>query len=218
MSTVTSIVFGVIGLISISISPLLAAESYDVSDVASSDVLNMRDVQPGTDKATDAKVVGEIPHDAKGIQATGRTLEVGGSTWRQVTYGGTTGWVNQRFLNRGSNSGEWADEDTLVCSGTEPFWGYEITGGRATLEDPATEGKGTTDLSVKARLPGNNRPGLWFVYAETEDKSQGLSAVINRSGQCSNGMSDYLYDLEIFLMGLIPGEGPVQGCCTIAPK
>jgi hypothetical protein len=31
-------------------------------------------------------------------------------------------------------------------------------------------------------------------------------------------MSDYLFDLEIFLMGFIPGEGPVQGCCTIGLK
>lgn len=218
MSRINQLAVGLLSLLSLFSVPAFASDYYDVTDVKPSDTLNMRDVQPGVDKATNAKIVGEIPHDAKDLQATGRTLEVDGSTWRELSYEGTTGWVNSRFLSIGSKSSEWSEDEKLSCSGTEPFWSYEIAGDKAALNDPGADGESLVSFSVKARQPGIGRRGLWFVYAESDDKSQGLSAIINRSGQCSDGMSDYLYDLEIFLMGFIPGEGPVQGCCTIQAK
>lgn len=67
--------------------------TYRVEGVAAAEPLNLR-AGPGTG----ARVLVEIPHDARGLSGTGRTRRVGSQRWREVTFQQTTGWVNDRFL------------------------------------------------------------------------------------------------------------------------
>ena len=62
--------------------------TYRVVNVEEDDVLNIR-----TAPAGDARVVGAIPPNGRGVQLVGACR-----TWCPVRYNGVTGWVNGRFL------------------------------------------------------------------------------------------------------------------------
>lgn len=91
---------------SLSLLPVAAegAERFAVQGVAPTDVLNVRE-EPNPE----SRKVGEIPPDAAGIENLGcgavvrgrfiRDAEEGvGTRWCRVRFGGTTGFVNARFL------------------------------------------------------------------------------------------------------------------------
>jgi len=64
-----------------------------VKGVDASDVLNVRS---GPSPKHD--VVGTIPAHARGVAAVGPRRQIGPSVWREVSYEGVRGWVNDRFL------------------------------------------------------------------------------------------------------------------------
>lgn len=66
---------------------------FAVRGVAPDDVLNIRS---GPSPRYD--VIGTIPPDATGVMSAGARRQVGQSIWREVTYAGVRGWVNDRFL------------------------------------------------------------------------------------------------------------------------
>jgi hypothetical protein len=66
---------------------------FFVRGVDRSDVLNIR-AEPGPK----SPVIGEIPPEATGIVSTGARRQVGPGIWREVSYRGVRGWVNERFL------------------------------------------------------------------------------------------------------------------------
>jgi hypothetical protein len=66
---------------------------YAVRGVVTADVLNIRE-KPDWKSA----ITGLLPPDATGITATPERARSGGSTWRLVTCGKISGWVNERFL------------------------------------------------------------------------------------------------------------------------
>ena len=65
-----------------------AARTYRVVHVQDDDVLNIR-----TAPAGDARIVGAIPPDGRGVELTGSCR-----TWCPVRYNGIAGWVNGRYL------------------------------------------------------------------------------------------------------------------------
>jgi len=70
-----------------------AGPRFAVHGVDAADVLNVR---AGPSPKHD--VVGTIPADARGIAAVGPRRQIGPSVWREVSYEGVRGWVNDRFL------------------------------------------------------------------------------------------------------------------------
>lgn len=70
-----------------------AGPRFAVHGVDASDVLNVRS---GPSPKHD--VVGTIPAGARGIAAVGPRRQIGPSVWREVSYEGVRGWVNDRFL------------------------------------------------------------------------------------------------------------------------
>ena len=67
---------------------------------------------------------------------------------------------------------------------------------------------------VTRRLRGVGRLGLWSLSAVAGDGSTALAVILNHTGMCTDGMSDYTYSMEVFVTGLFAGRGPAQGCCT----
>jgi hypothetical protein len=67
--------------------------TFAVQGVEAGDTLNLR--QRADPRS---RVLVRIPPEATGLEATGRTAQVGSARWREVEYRGTHGWVNARFL------------------------------------------------------------------------------------------------------------------------
>ena len=68
-------------------------QRFSVQGVDPSDVLNIRSGPSPTHE-----VVGTIPPDGSGVIPVGGRRQLGPSVWREVSYRGVRGWVNDRFL------------------------------------------------------------------------------------------------------------------------
>lgn len=68
-------------------------QRFAVRGVDPSDVLNVRS---GPSPRHD--IVGTIPPDAAGLVPLGGRRQIGPAVWREVSYRGIRGWVNDRFL------------------------------------------------------------------------------------------------------------------------
>lgn len=189
------------------------AQPHSVRDVASGDVLNIRDDVAYAEKVTDVPVVGTIPHDATDVQITGRTVEVNGATWREVVYGGATGWVNDRYL-RPTNSLLQSPE-TLWCGGTEPFWTLFIDPEDSFFTTPEInpDADETIAMDYLRVEDGMGRTDLWAHYLASGEYDISLTAVVQYTGMCSDGMSDTYYDFDVFLLGMGGTGAPAHGCC-----
>ncbi len=92
------------------------------------------------------------------------------------------------------------EDDTLRFTGTEPFWGGDVTGGSLTYSTP--EDQDGTVIPVE-RFAG--RGGVSF-HGELD--GQALEMVVTELG-CSDGMSDRTYP---FTVTLRIGEETRNGC------
>jgi uncharacterized membrane protein len=106
-------------------------------------------------------------------------------------------------LPGGEQDTPWAGitaDETLRFTGTEPFWGGEVTGTALTWKTP--ENQGGTTISVQ-RFAGRN--GLGF--SGTTDAAPFELAV--SEADCSDGMSDRRYPFTITVR---KGEDILRGC------
>lgn len=195
-------------LLSILSSSYAISQTYSVVGVADNDVLNLRDniIEYGT--ISEAPIIARIPSNANGITVTGVTLPVGQYRWREVRYRGAVGWVNEKFLQL-QDYPEFIKH--LECFGTEPFWSLSLSppGGELTLPDnqePIT-------VTIPNISSGVGRRDLWSFSIRA--RGTGIDGLIVYTESCSDGMSDFTYDYEMFLMFLRPGGGPAQACCKI---
>ena len=187
--------------------------SYSVVNLDASETLNIRTDIHRVYNYKDGQVFGSIPSGADTVEATGLSIMLNGSRWREVRYEGMTGWVNASYLKR-----NWTLDRTpkeLSCFGTEPFWGMAIVAERAEFTDIDEVKSQFTKLSMK---PGQNRSNLWEYRWSKEGGSSTLTGLVTETDICSDGMSQLDYAYEIFLLGLHPGDGPTQGCCSIPLK
>lgn len=90
--------------------------------------------------------------------------------------------------------------DTIHLTGTEPFWGGQITGDQATYSTP--ENPDGTQFPVE-RFAGNN--GIGF-SGELDGESFDLTVT---PGDCSDGMSDRTYP---YTTTLTIGSEMRRGC------
>lgn len=166
-----------------------------VMNVAEGDVLNMR-AEPNANAA----IVGMLAPNAGGIHATGE--ESPSLDWIEVEANGATGWVNDRYLGFATYYEPLPIR--MVCSGTEPFWGMELSYTRADV----TYAFRDEDFSTEFSAPDSplNRITIW-VRTRVEDETDFL---VLEAGTCSDGMSEiaYPYSLLAKLDGNLLG-----GCC-----
>lgn len=91
-------------------------------------------------------------------------------------------------------------DETLYLLGTEPFWGFEITGERAEYTSP--EDLDGTTISV-SRFAGNN--GLGY----SGQLNDAVLQIAVTPGDCSDGMSDRSYP---FTTTITWGQSTLYGC------
>lgn len=100
----------------------------------------------------------------------------------------------------------------LDCSGTEPFWGLKIGGGKIVLSEP--NGGDTRLLTVAPRAAQGRPADLVRVYQTRTlgANRQSVTIVIRTAdnNSCSDGMSDTAYPLSAIV---IRPAGVLEGCC-----
>lgn len=202
----------IIGLLALILPPKAQADYYklpalyDVTGVASNDVLNVR-----TGPAASFEKVGALPFDGRDVEVV--QLSDSG-TWGLVGLSETSGWVSMRFLRRASQV-EWHRFDQpLYCTGTEPFWGLSL---RPRTGFAHFEPASGTPRSFTLDWNGTqiNRPPFTLGFGGTDGVTR-LSAMI-KLGACSDGMSDRTFGLSIdmFVHSSSGVEG-YEGCCQIS--
>jgi uncharacterized membrane protein len=176
---------------------------YDVTGVASDDVLNLRAApDPG------AAIVATLPADRRNAEV----LEISDNGWALVGLGEGAGWGSLRYLTAQPPRPADAVPTPMRCFGTEPFWGLNFPGdGSAEYE----------------RLPEPER--MMRVTLETEPVGRLGELAIGMSGDtakataflrreaCSDGMSDRPFGLSLRLLIATDGGTPVAhaGCCSL---
>jgi uncharacterized membrane protein len=180
---------------------------YRVTGVEPDDVLNIR-ARP----EASAERVGAIPADGAGIRLLGPAARVGQSTWREIEYEGTRGWVNARFLAAQPSE---PNADGLAmdlrCLGTEPFWNIHIQESRMELDRMGDK----TSFTVSAPVASVNHVNIWSVTFANKATGAGGVVFVERTGRCSDDMSDHQY--EYTLRARLEDGTVLSGCCNRRP-
>lgn len=173
--------------------------SFRVDGVAAGDVLNMR---RGPDAAS--SLVGAIPPGVRNVQGLGVPSSAGSSAWQRVRYAGAVGWVNARFLQPDTSP-----LAPLSCFGSEPFWALEFAvDGGATCGQSCEGLRGLRVVHLQVSPAGEPQA---FDIA-TSNGQVYLRGVMQRTGQCSDGISDNLYPYAFSGVGR---PGSLEGCCRV---
>ncbi|TVR60231.1 MAG: hypothetical protein EA420_14630 [Candidatus Competibacteraceae bacterium] len=183
-------------------------DRYQVIGVERDDTLNIR-ARP--DPA--APIVGGIPADGTGIRWLGPAKQHGRSTWREIEYQGLRGWVNTRFLTvaRAASADEGGLDADLHCLGTEPFWRISIRGSRMELDQMGDK----SQFTAAAPRVSANHTNVWAVTFENPTRGERGTAFLERTGRCSDDMSDHQYQYTFRVM--IGDDVVWSGCCDRIP-
>ena len=166
-----------------------------VSGVDQDDVLSLR-AEPNAN----ARLVGTLSSNASNIRVTAQAT--GTLDWIHIEANGVEGWVNASYLSY-ANAYE-PLPIRLHRSGTEPFWGLELSYSRADVSF-AFNGQDFR-AGFAAPISPPNQTNLWL---RTRFELEAEFLVL-RAQSCSDGMSDmtYPYSLVAKLEGNL-----LAGCC-----
>lgn len=195
------------------IAPAHALDEYRVSGVAANDALNMRDDVADVESISRVPVIGTIPWDGSGILATGVTVKIGASLWREVRYGGVTGWVNARFLKSVRRRFVDLFPLNMDCQGTEPFWSLKIRGDEAVYAHETT-----INYVVAARRGPANRNTVLTAITLVRQGPHAERIALVRQEACDTGMSAHDFPYSAMILGAEAGIydfGPFMGCCSM---
>lgn len=179
---------------------------YDVTDVASNDVLNIR-----TGPGASFEKIGALPFNGRDVEII-RLSDSG--TWGLIGLPEYSGWVSMRFLHRAAQVKWHQFRQPLYCSGTEPFWGLSIRprNGFAHFESAAGTARA---FALTWHGTPMARPAFTLGFGG-QDAATGLSAMIKHKA-CSDGMSDREFGLSVDLFIHAPaGVQGYEGCCQIS--
>ncbi|MFT4715541.1 MAG: putative membrane protein [Paracoccaceae bacterium] len=188
-------------------------ELFDVKNVASDDVLNIRrDPNGSSDK------IGVLSHDQTSVEVIA-TVDSG--KWGLVNSDEGSGWVSMRFMQPSSSTSENFPAG-LVCSGTEPFWFLEFNLDGSADADWSPMGLTDEQNSIYADFwssrPQNRITKTYGFELLKELTGSGVRANgLIRTELCNDGMSDREFGFSIDLMLAGPERKLISGCCSIRP-
>lgn len=172
---------------------------FDVTGVASDDVLNVR-----TEPGVHGRIIGTLPPDATNVEVIMPTDDL---TWGMVNVDGQSGWASMNFLERVSMNWDGQFPEITSCHGTEPFWNLTRTDGEVALN--------RLDAEAVVSPPIDWQTGAINHRGRHAFRGGDLLGVVSKQ-LCSDGMSDIRYGLELNLI-LLSEQTHYQGCCTIQP-
>lgn len=185
---------------------------FDVSGVASDDVLNIR-AQP----SASAEKIGALAHDATGVEVVAVSEN---GRWGLVNVEGRSGWVSLHFLRRDPEAGRNLPAG-LACSGTEPFWALAFSSDGTALAQwlmLGLPGDSSAIYDGYWSSPPVNRgpdPVAFALLREMTATGVGATGIIRRE-YCDDGMSDQTYGLSINMVLTGQERLFVDGCCSLS--
>ncbi|NOX39574.1 MAG: SH3 domain-containing protein [Alphaproteobacteria bacterium] len=211
-SFIAAVILFVTSLIVVPASAQIALGTYDVANVASNDVLNIRQRADAS-----ALKIGALPFDLTEIEVIAASRN---GKWGLVNYQGVIGWVSTRYLQPSATI--IADLPAgLECSGTEPFWSLSFLLDGSAVGDWSPLGLANARQSFYNGYWSDtpmNRPDQSYAFTlQNETTTSGVRASgIIRQAACNDGMSDqtYGYAIDVLLSG--QGQTYVTGCCSMA--
>jgi uncharacterized membrane protein len=190
---------------------IIAPGLYDVDNVASNDVLNIR-AQP----SAQSEIIGVLRYNQQGIEVVATTPD---GRWGLVNHQEQSGWVALRFL-RESLAWSGVPPGGLICSGTEPFWSAEFFPSGPAQVDLSPMGLFETTIlynSYWSEQPMNRSGATSAFVMGAEASTSGIrSSGIIRTELCSDGMSDRYFGFSIDMILTGTARAAVSGCCAIS--
>jgi uncharacterized membrane protein len=186
---------------------------FDVTGVASNDVLNIREAPSGS-----SAKIGALAFNQKAVEVI-TTSEDG--RWGLVNSEERSGWIAMRFMHASAAMPVNLPAG-LACSGTEPFWSLTLNQNGTANADWSPMGLTDDQDSVYASYwsggaQNRNAPVYGFELLDELTGSNVKASGIIRAELCSDGMSDrdYGFAIELLLSG--GQRNLVSGCCSISP-
>jgi uncharacterized protein YgiM (DUF1202 family) len=152
---------------------------FSVINVSTNDVLNMRKSASGY-----SRKVGKIPHDEDCVASLDETRSRGKQKWVRVSYKGTQGWVNSRYLHSHDRL-DWVD----ICSENYKVANVNSDDVLNMRQSPNYRskkvGRISPDQDCLIVLDKNNKK--WFLVMQNESNSRGWvnSYYLRKSSSCS---------------------------------
>lgn len=176
---------------------------YDVAGVAADDVLNIRMEPSG-----ETEIIGTLAANATDVEIVRLSDD---QKWGLVNTGDLAGWTAMRYLARRPGQDWGVIPRNLYCSGTEPFWTFDVdTAGTARFEAPDSQDGYIINVSV----PGLAFPGDFAVVAEGP---AGRATAIVSLASCNDGMSNREFGYTVGLLREAPASNVLyMGCCSLA--
>jgi uncharacterized membrane protein len=172
-------------------------ERYMVADVASDDVLNIRD-----EPAASSEIIGELGPYTLNVEVL-RTLD----GWGYVGAGERSGWVSMRFLVPNPPP-ENEIPRPMSCFGTEPFWNVSFYPRGAEYN---AMGEARRDLTILREGVADNG----YIVEVQEGPALTRTIIINAL-PCSDGMSDRNFGMSMSMFIQTPDGNDLRtGCCTM---
>lgn len=166
-----------------------------VIGVDDDDVLNIR-----AEPDASAALVGTLAPDAVGIRVTAQGTDT--LDWIHIAAEGMEGWVNASYLGYPSSFAPLPIR--LHCSGTEPFWGADLSYSRADINFAFSEERFSAGFAPP--LSPASRTNIWLrsrFDLETD-------FLVLEAESCSDGMSDRTYPYSILAK---LEDNLLAGCC-----
>ena len=174
---------------------------FDVTDVASDDVLNIRETPDAS-----SPIIGALPHDATDIEVIAPNDAY---TWGLVNIGEASGWVSLRYLARHPGQLDYKFPEIRICAGTEPFWSLRRSNEVVTFDMPLDDVRAASESVLWRQTTVNHRHRYSF-------RTESMVGVLARQS-CNDGMSDQEFGIEVNLI-LLNEDLHLQGCCSIRPR
>lgn len=152
------------------------AQSYDVTGVASDDVLHLR-AQP----ATKARIV-----DALAPTTTDIMVERRQGNWAYIRYRNKSGWVDARYLRLNPASLRTDVPMPLKCEGDEPYWSATLDGASLQVNLYGTVVYAGTVTLIRR---SENEPGIWLIRPSDGP----VSSIVVRSVQACRDETDQTF-------------------------
>lgn len=187
---------------------------FDVTGVASNDVLNIRQLPSAS-----SPKVGALAFNQRAVEVIATH---NGGRWGLVNYGKGAGWISMRFM-RELPSDPNSFPTSLHCSGTEPFWFLNFWPGGTADADWSMMLGGAPTLSLYraywADTPVNrssSKFGFKLLWQDAGPAAE-VSGIIER-GFCDDGMSERYFG---YFVDVIVDSGQrrlISGCCSISDQ
>ncbi len=149
--------------------------------------------------------VSSLPNKNEYLYSNGDLLDLEGQRWLAINDEMLKG--NKIWLNRqGLLTAKLANFKTIVCTGTEPYWRISIEGGHINHDIADIQ----TPYALVSVVESFNHNNQWWLKGKRSSLPE-LDIVLKKSSQCSDDMSEQIFDFEV---SLIVGDQAYSGCCS----